>query len=242
MAANPPWLGAVIGAALRQIRLEQGLTQEEIARLMRVSSVPWNQDTVGLLEKGRRRLLEIGELAALTALLGDLNIKGDRLCPDGSGQVRVGGGLSLSRAQIGELLRTLPGSRDGLKVVPGGLDSNALQDVPGVELRGRPFPSDAELRAAKRLSKRLGREVTGVEVYWACGKLSSSLPGLDEWRERRLAEQLGLLDRATGGHSPDALRRAPLDQVQALRGHITRTLLRELEEDFRAGPAHADSP
>ncbi|HUY55061.1 MAG TPA: helix-turn-helix transcriptional regulator, partial [Candidatus Nanopelagicaceae bacterium] len=192
MAANPPWLGAVIGAALRQIRLEQGLTQEEIARLMRVSSVPWNQDTVGLLEKGRRRLLEIGELVALRALLGDLNINPERLCPGGSGdQVRVGGEITLSRGQIRELLGMLPRNRDGFKMVPGGLDSNALQDLPGVDLRGRPFPSDAELRAAKRLSKRLGREVTGVEVYWACGKLSSSLPGLDEWRERRLAEQLG---------------------------------------------------
>lgn len=47
-------LGAVIGAGVRVLRLEQGLTQDELARSLRNAGLDWDQGALARLEAGGR--------------------------------------------------------------------------------------------------------------------------------------------------------------------------------------------
>jgi predicted GIY-YIG superfamily endonuclease len=67
-----PWLQGndrLLGEAVRGLRMERGMSQAIVARLMHAQGWPWHQTTVARLEHGGR-VLEFFEALDLAAILG----------------------------------------------------------------------------------------------------------------------------------------------------------------------------
>lgn len=187
----------LIGRRLARIRSDRGLTQGEAARLYRTSGLAWTRAQVAALESGRRDDLNLGELALLSHAL---TLPLVELLPD-SGDVSLSDHATTT---VGALRAwAAGGTMRGLRVT--AWDQSSAAEIWNDRMAGRP-PSEAELRAARRLGRTWRRVARMAAELWD-GR------SLDEERDRRLA---------AAGQPPTA----------AYRGHITRALLVELREGF----------
>ncbi|MFD0279773.1 hypothetical protein ACFVHB_38595 [Kitasatospora sp. NPDC127111] len=213
----------VLAAGLKALRQARGLRQEEAAaRIRQQGLTSWIRGTVAQGEVGARRfsIEEVLVLAlALDAAPADF-ITGadDRL-------IELAPGAHLPAAALRALLsgdqqavrRLTPQPVDKPVAVVSSAElleaarRSGLADPVLVE-RATLAVSDAERHVARKV---------GTSPEWV------NLVALARW-ERTWSEER---DRRLAGRAAEATPR----QLQALRGHITRELLTELEDDLKAG-------
>lgn len=202
-----PTPGAVIGRNLRELRAELNITQDEAARLIRESGLPWSRVHVAALEGGRREDLTFTELVLLSAAFEQPLSRW--FAGDGS--------VVLSR-RLTVLLRRLREMASGEKPKVGRHPAVAAADHHAMDNADallsftsrfeafREVPSSSERRAAQRLGIDPGELYRRAFALWG--------HGFDEQRELKLSE-----------------RGVPMTSKTAYRGHVTRELLAELRSE-----------
>lgn len=220
--------GVQLGECLQRVREEQEATREDIARKARFFGLPWHRPTVGQIEQGRRGV-SAPELLLLPLIYG-LPLRD--LLP-GEGEVTW---LTDETAVRGSALRhsldeepeepSFPGAWH-FKGAAGVFDKvreagqRLSEALPwGAKAAFVASPDEAETKAAKRLN------TTPEYVAYTARELWGR--GLAEERDARLAER---------PDTPVTSRAA-----QAVRGHITRTLLDEMEPAIREHEKRRDKP
>ncbi|MFF1732020.1 helix-turn-helix transcriptional regulator [Streptomyces sp. NPDC058247] len=239
-----PAFGAAIGRRLQQVREAKGLTAEEVAKSAQAFGLSWHRPTVGQIERGKRSLNAV-ELLLLPMVYAQTL---EELLPEGT--VWLTDDVAASReavlSALTDVVRGMPPLRK-----PGGwhLNRDALtsqeflerttddayrqrarwpigagEDVPGDFWGQAPFsPDEAEGKAAKRLGTTPEFVAYAARALWG--------RGLAAERDERLRA------RSAAPETPRAL--------QSARGHITRTLIKEMEPTIRAYEEHrfpADPP
>ncbi|RPF40739.1 hypothetical protein EDD96_4515 [Streptomyces sp. Ag109_G2-6] len=214
----------VLAAGLKQVRQQRGLRQEEAAaRIRQQGLTSWIRGTVAQAEVGARRF-SIEELLLL-ALALDASPADFITSPDDQ-LVELAPGAHLTAAALRALLsgdrttlRRLSPKTAATPSVEPNLVSELLDearrsglDDPVLIERAVAAVSDAERHVARKV---------GTTPEWV------NLVALSRW-ERTWSEER---DRRLAGRAAEATPR----QLQAMRGHITRELLTELEDDLKAG-------
>lgn len=220
-----------IGQRLRELRLEHGLRQDQVATAARQVGLGWTQSTVAAIERGNRAL-SLGEWFLLPTVVGFAGgvtgpwPKLTELLPD-SGRVAVS---AETTADVDVLRAELAGQLDHDNRHPfGDYDtptarqlkestrrfSAAVKELlplwPGMTPKGlRDARKAARGDAERKAARKLGVEPLRLSVA-AYGRYGQSFT---EERDARVAEQ------APAGASPRSL--------QALRGHVSRAMLAEL--------------
>ncbi|MGD0083564.1 MAG: helix-turn-helix transcriptional regulator [Acidimicrobiales bacterium] len=216
---NVPTFASVLGANVRRVREEHGLTQDQLARLLRRSGLDFSRSAIAALERGSGRGLDLGEVALLCLAL-ETNL--EHLLA-GGGHVRVSESATIALGKIAPVLRG-----DGAALSDKDIDTPMMREAAATDLRGavatvrarrgslsasqavaaeRAARSDAELAAARRLG--VGADDLSFAAFGLWGD------SLTSERDRRVVAAI------PEGASPRS--------VQALRGHVTRQLLAELE-------------
>lgn len=211
--------GVQLGERLQRVREEKEATREDIARKARFFGLPWHRPTVGQIEQGKRGV-SAPELLLLPLVYGeplrDLLPSADEVTWLTSETAVYGGALQHSLDEEPEE-PALPGPwhfKGAVRVAEKFRESSQkLSDaLPwGAKSAFVATPDEAETKAAKRLN------TTPEYVAYAARELWGH--GLAEERDARLSE------RPDAPTTPRA--------VQAARGHITRTLIEELEPAIR---------
>ena len=210
------------------MREEWEATREDIARKARFFGLPWHRPTVGKIEQGKR-WVSAAELLLLPLVYG---VPLRDLLP-GNEEVTW---LTDETAVRGSALRHSLDEEPEEPSLPGPWHFKGAVRVGGeiIEAQKRLFealpwgakaayvasPDEAETKAAKRL------DTTPEYVAYTTRELWGR--GLAEERDARLAERP---DAPTGPRA-----------IQAARGHITRTLLDELEPAIREHEKRRDLP
>ena len=201
----------LLGAKARSRREELELTQDELARRCWTVGFPFTRSVIDAIERGTRDL-NLPEVAALFAVL-DLSLDDLR----GAGRVALDRGISID---VTTFVGQLAGERKTWNVQMGDLSANVrpwkgtvtAYSESTVDFRRLVGAySDAEIKAARRLGTTPDAIATAAEKLWK--------HSLDAERDQRVMEQA----------SPDASART----IQALRGHVTRTLLEKLRPRVR---------
>jgi transcriptional regulator with XRE-family HTH domain len=221
VASELPSLGELVGQRVRAAREAAGVTLDGVARAAnRRGLTTWRRNTVGELEKGRRRLT-VEEFVALAVVLEDVGCR--TLQPDGPALLRaddefeLGDGWTVSGstflALAGQQRRPeLADDVYGMRPEDDGDEAKLEEDARIVDAAMTLPPADpAELKAVESLRKMAGLE--GVLVR------DVQLEAERLWG-RRLAEERDRRLEVDAGTSPRSL--------QARRGHTTRALLEEL--------------
>lgn len=237
--AKRPTIDQLVGHNVRRIREERGITQDDVAREARAVGLAWSRSTVGALENGGKTL-DLGEVvllaAAMPAPVAQLLAPSDAMLAADDPFIAVGPALamrpeSILAALAASTVRDLGAvetEREGyLTDIDGAAHHGRLEEAKKRRQRhdritGGTSSSmfaqateaargEAEMKAARRL------DVDPVELALAALKLWGR--SLTEERDARVAE-------AT---EPGATPRT----LQALRGHLTRQLLKELEPIVR---------
>jgi transcriptional regulator with XRE-family HTH domain len=194
--------GEVIGGALRRLRRERGLTQEQVALKAQDAGLPWTADTVAGLELGRREDLTVGELLVLTTAM-DIKSAVDWFRE--ADWVQATPYVCMDQEAVVSILE---GRLDdqGRHFGHGQVDyRNAPRSMVIAGLVGLFRPTDAEFNAAGRLGVRVDAIMAAAQHLWDGRRL-------DEERDRRLG--------STKDMTPNERR--------ARRGRVTRALLGEL--------------
>ena len=206
-------LNIAIARQLRMLREQAGVPREFVALRARHWGFDWTASTVALIEDGRRRL-SIGEFLLLPTILNEVLTHKDQpitleeLLPTDETVTRLA--ITPQLLAYTYALRTLIEHRGVMSAsIPGGRLED-LFDCPG--MRELQLYDEAAERAAKALKVPISSLVTHVERLWK--------RPMGQERDNRLEEAL----RASGeGHLTPRRR-------QALRGHITRLMLKELRQ------------
>jgi len=241
-----PELSTVIAGNIRRLRTDTppgSLSQDGLARAIRIRGIPWTRATVAAVETGRRSV-SLVEGIALADVLG-VGIAG--LVEGTSSHVTVELGIwssgyldgavrgnteGIADAFQSEELRDLDRTmRAGVRGLQGRMNlvrrrwggDISLTPVAVVERERRI--SDVEVAVASRLESRTRLGVIGFEVVVAADVMWQR--SFEEERERRVAERPGVVTRRT---------------QQALRGRATRDMEREMQEaiEARADKAEGD--
>jgi transcriptional regulator with XRE-family HTH domain len=225
----------LLGQRMRAAREGAGVTLDGVARAAnRRGLTTWRRNTVGELEKGRRRLT-VEEFVALPVILDDAGCR--TLQPDGPALILADDEVQLVEGWV------VPGSaflalavqtrEPELAEVFGALRED--EPTEGDLADGRraldaamrlPAADPAELKAAESLRKADGLAgLTPVDVQLAAERLWGRR--IAEERDRRLmAEESRRESEGLAAASTSPRGR------QALRGHITRALLDELAQEL----------
>ena len=101
VAAVIPSVAAVVGAGAREIRLDAGVTLEEMARAAQFYGLPWTSGRVGDFESGRTAP-SLPTLVAAAAALGEAIGRRVSLAElvTGRGQVQINDKLSLDKSAL----------------------------------------------------------------------------------------------------------------------------------------------
>jgi len=218
--ANAP-LPDVVGARIRALREERGLTQDSMVRGLRALGLDWTRSALAKVETGHRDLVRLPELLVVAAYF----------------KVTL---AELLRTETGEVLELNDRTgiaprqlRDALGGAPVRItwlhgfephDSAAMQEwlskFDARRARGPTRKEAAELMAAAEAAKGETEEVIArrLEVNAldvAVAALRTFGRSLTDEREARVSER--------GGRVPTAR------SLQAIRGHITRELIDELK-------------
>jgi transcriptional regulator with XRE-family HTH domain len=214
-----------IGQEIRRRREAAGIGQSALAAAARQYGLPWTRALVAAVELGRKRLT-LGELALMPIVLaeavtGGLVLSLRDLIPDDDRLVAVGPGLELPlRVARPLLLGDDDTSSTARALLLGGDDSewtSELKEV-GAESRAVEAAGDAEQKAA--LALRISPEFLVDAAHQRWGR------GLTAERDRRVeayTRPMLKLDPSEA-ERPEWPRR-----LQAIKGHITRELLKELQ-------------
>ncbi|MFF7763113.1 helix-turn-helix domain-containing protein [Streptomyces griseorubiginosus] len=220
--------GIQLGERLQRVREEREATREDIARKARFFGLPWHRPTVGQIEQGKRGV-SASELLLLPLVYGtplrDL-LPGEGEVTWLSDETAVRGGALRHSLDEEPEEPSLPGPwhvKGVVKQAGQFLEASRkfTEALPwGAKAGFAASPDEAETKAAKRLNTT--PEYVAYAAREAWGR------GLAEERDARLAER------------PDAP--ATPRAAQAARGHITRTLLDELEPAIRDHEKRRDLP
>jgi len=243
-----PQLSAVIAGNIRRLRTDTppgSLSQDGLARHIRIRGIPWTRATVAAVETGRRSVSLVEGIALADVLgvgLGDL-VSTTRshvtvelgLWSSGylAGAVRGNTDGIEDAFQSDELRHLDRAMRAGVRGLQRRMDlvqrrwgdDISLTPVAIVERERRI--SDVEVAVASRLESRTRLGVTGFEIVVAAEVMWRQ--SFEEERERRVAERPGVVTRRT---------------QQALRGRATRDMEAEMRGaiEARADKAATLSP
>lgn len=228
-----------IGARLEDLRRTKGLTDEDIATGARDLGLPWSRNTVLGIERGKRGL-NVAEFLLLPQVLERVfertlgtskRVSLEELLPDG----RIDfGGAWIEGSALGELLRG--GTLDRARIHatseedappkrirrPGGVELAALRKLlPDEPHRAAQIERDALGDAESKLARALGTlpELIVMASVNTWGRT------LTHERDARLDE----LDVVTEPPDDPAKR---VKKLRALRGHITRSLTEEIQDQL----------
>jgi transcriptional regulator with XRE-family HTH domain len=220
-----------VGERLRELRLQLGFRQAEIAKAARQVGLDWTQSTVAAIERGNRDL-ELGEFFLLPSIIGFAG-GWTRSWPKLAEFFPASGRVSLSAAtsaDVDVLRGELAGQLDDDSRHPlGDYDTPVARRIregtqravaewkrlsplwPGMTLRDAESAEEAARGDAERkAARKLGVHPRELSVA-AHGRYGRSFTAE---RDARVAEQ------APADTEPRSL--------QALRGHVTRAMLAEL--------------
>ncbi len=223
-----PSVSQVIGSNVRALREERGWRQEDLAKRARSYGLGWNRPTVAAVETGIRAV-SVEELPLLAITLGagmDKLLAGKgrvRLTEEAAGELEAVHDLYCG----GDPGNMLPGQfdlptfrtmRDAMRTLRAAKPS--LEKHFGEVRRLWPKASYADLIAAEETIgddavKKAARKLETKPMYVAVVARRLWGHGLAEERDARVAKQ--------------AADDAPPRTLQALRGHVTRELLAEIE-------------
>ena len=241
-----PELSTVIAGNIRRLRTDTppgSLSQDGLARAIRIRGIPWTRATVAAVETGRRSVSLVEGIALADVL--EVGIAG--LVEGTSSHVTVDLGIWSSAYLAGavtgntagiadafqsdELRRLDRTMRAGVRELQGRM--NLVRSRWGADIDLTPVAvvererriSDVEVAVAGRLESRTRLAVNGFEVVVAADAMWQR--SFQEERERRVAERPGVVTRRT---------------QQALRGRATRDMEAEMQEaiEARADKAEGD--
>ncbi len=240
-----PNLSAVIGQRMRALREAAGDRQADVAKRARLHGLDWTQPTVAAIEMGRRAVA-IEELLVLPILFGGPNYDDftgrelvDFMPPDGS-YVALGKGAAVSARFLRSVARgetervrvdDFPAVFKNMKfdfepivrmekfILAGWPELAEMKAEEAEYARPRDFRDDTVVNAARRLDVDPLDVSVGARLLW-------HRPFAEE-RDRRAIE--------AADHD------APPRTIQALRGHVTRELLAELEPEIRKAEARREA-
>jgi len=227
-------LDQVIGSNLRRFREETGLSQDAVSRRLRNYGLPWSRSTVAALEAGTKTM-DVLELALLSHALGrppEYWLAGEGLVDTKLGTVTV------------SAVRLSFSGKDAWSTIDPTIEFNnpavryGIREIP--DLWGAQAESDRTFARYERIIPRVTRSqlgaaedaIKGEAERKAAHKLSVDNPielalaAIALWGRSLTEERDARLDREA---SSDASARA----LQALRGHVTRRLLEEIEPVVR---------
>ena len=164
---KPQSLDQVIGANVRRIREERGVTQDELAFYARGWGLSWVQPTIAALEQGRKTL-DVIELGLLNVALATSSA--ELLAGDDDQRVRVGEGTG----RLGTLRQAILGPE------PVTSPQHLKDEISKKRARGEASSEQANVRAAAQLG------VDPADVSRAAFRLWKR--SLTEERDARVAE------------------------------------------------------
>jgi len=193
-------LSAYLSERFRAMREQHGWRQEDVAARARAAGLNWKSDNVQAIERGHR-FLSVEELFVLPALF-DVTLP--ELFADGDDDrlLEIGDECTATAMQLRQSL-------SGSWTPP--LRDDTDDAVAGLAERKAARKFDVEPETIMRLSQRLWGRSLAAE------------------RDVRVAEYHELETDWNEAAGTLGLRRMPARSLQAVRGHITRELLSELE-------------
>ncbi|MFB7631740.1 helix-turn-helix domain-containing protein [Streptomyces sp. NPDC056149] len=236
--AQAPAFGEAIGKQLQRVREEKGRTAEDVARQAQQLGLSWHRPTVSQIERGRRALSAV-ELIMLPLIYG--RPLGD-LLPDGTMWLTPDTGVY---------------DREVRKVLAGDYNpsARALRLPGGWHVKGF---SDQD---KEETARHVARAVAYLQAHspWPHNAQARYVQGKPDDAETKAAKRLGTTPhyvayaaRETWGHGLAAEREARLRErgelpegkraLQSARGHITRTLVAELEPIVKAHEERRGEP
>jgi transcriptional regulator with XRE-family HTH domain len=237
---SPRGLSRAVGAQVKLIRQQHGATAEEVGSAARAFGLSWRRATVSQIENGERGL-SAEELVLLPFLLGWLGLPNTwgELVGDGD-DLRLGPEVSVPRWVV---LQVLPDRGGELPL--GEVDAPHLEQLRAGQQRLAdrlpelaawwraawpqgtvPQHRQAKASAAYEAEKRAASKLGVPPLVLAIAAHRTWNRGLTEERDRRVVEQT----------NDDASPRT----VQAVRGHVTRRLIAEVEPMAREIAAAVD--
>lgn len=232
-------LGQLLGDRLKEIRAQEGLTHEDVARRARVVGLPWSPAIVSAFENGHRTSVALEELLLLSYAFqvepADWFV--------GKGWAKL---TPSARASLGVIRSMLAGSptEQWTRISQRMWDVPEFKDAPGV--LGAQFEKlNERIRRAKTyLGPEVPTELAIRAVEAAAGPaevkaayklqvepLQISLAAFKSWGRSLTQER----DLRVG----EAARQVSFRQLKATRGHITRLLLKELSPRLKSRASRA---
>lgn len=221
-------LGQLLGNHLKELRSEQGLSQDEVARRARQVGLPWCRTTVDAFETGRRKSVALEELLLLSCAFrvepGDWFIGNSwaELSPDAMASLGViramlAGSPTDSWMRINERMWDIPQFENA----PGVLGAQFERLSGRIEVAKMYLGPDASTETAIRAVEAAAGEAEVKAAYkYRVEPLQVSLEAFKNWGRGLTQER----DRRFG----EAARQVSFRTLRLSRGHITRSLLKEL--------------
>ena len=221
-------LGQLLGDRLKELREEQGLSQDEVARRARVVGLPWARATVIAFENGQRKSVALEELLLLSYAFsvepGDWFVGRGwaKLTPDAMASLKViramlAGSPTAHWRRISQRLWDIPQFKDAPNVLGAQFEKLNERLRHAEEYLGPEFASDTAIHAMEAAA---GQAEVKAAYKMQVKPLDVSLASFRLWGRSLTQER----NRRVG----EAAREASFRSLQATRGHITRQLLKEL--------------
>ncbi len=204
-----------MGRAVREVRVSEGITLDQLARQAREHGLRWSTARVIEFEKGALRLtlpMLLVVAQSLSELTGREIGLGHLIPPSSSPFVRVTDEWVVNRSRLAKILGFQPVRLGTLVDVGGDWTHQDLKETADAVAGAfaRLSPTLAEERAAKRLGVRPRRVAAAAHILW----------------RRHLDEEVAA--RAGSDASPQA------------KGHITRQLLAEIDATLQSNKGAVD--
>lgn len=220
--ANTVPLAAIVGRNIRAIRTERGDSQDSFARGLRLAGLNWSRSTLAKLERGERGV-GIEHLTIIAIVLG---VPATRLL-DGEPDewVALTEEAAIARTRLVAMFASdwrepstaeldMPGLREA---------GNIVRDVTSRIVQRWPELQARDLFAAER--EAAGEAEINAAAVLDCDPMEVALTARATWGRSLIEER----DRRVDEH-PDIDGADSAGKLQAIRGHVTRDLLRELRQ------------
>lgn len=194
-------LGAVVGQNVRRIREERLITQGELEALWKAHGLNWARSKISALESGHRPQISAAELLVMAVSL----------------QVTVPGLLAIEGS---------------IRLEPYDVDLEAnqvMQLLAGDQSQSKPDPSWAEHQSVVVRMNQVGTrsgESEAATARWA--KLFNMEPPSFIWLTQEVFDGRTLTEERD--RQLEGLGDVTFQRRTALRGHVTRRLLGQLEQ------------